>query len=454
VGASLDLANHTICGALEMSNGTEPTSYLSTNVGGQKIAITWNGIDEILVSGGMLVVGDPIYASQASLSAFEFPNRNNQPWERIGFSKTSAANVLASVNGAQDYNAPMCIRSKSEASFAAVKSTTMTSTGAQTGAAGEYSLGGADTCGFLGWIGIPLDGQKATMFTGTSIIDGEGDGSSMQGGVDPAGNTFANYDNSGWPGRWAQSLTKSAPYLNFAVGASAAVSLWNPSGNDWGSASAGALSREIVAQLAVYFDFFGVHDPNNDALGTLAASLDNCIRMVRSNNPSIKIFCVRVSNGGTTMAGGNTAYNGGLAAKYAVYDPFLANKKIDYQLDLRIDAGDLFATKANIDSGTTTALGTTTTLIDTTKNWFRNSLVNQWVEIAGVKQQITANTPTSLTFTAYGAAVGAGTAYVINGNTSYDQLHPSSYGHRVMAAAFEAEQLRVGMNIPSFTRTK
>jgi hypothetical protein len=439
-----------------MSNGTEPTSFNSSNVAGQKIAITWGGVDQILVSGGMLVIGDPIYASQASLSAFEFPNRNLLPWERIGFSKAAATDVLPNRNSIQEYNIPMCLRAKSEASFAAVKTTTMGANGSQGGGAGEYGLGNSgDTCGFLGWIGIPLSGQKATMFTGTSIVQGTGDDDNMQGGVDPAGNTFANYDLIGWPCRWAESLTKSAPCLNFAIGASGAVSLWNPSGNDWGSASAGALSREIVSDLAVYFDFFQVHDPQNDNISTIQASVENCIRMVRSKNPSIKVFSVRVPNGGPTMAGGNTAYDSGnLNPKYAVYDTLFAAKKIDYQLDLRINAGNTFATLANIESGTTTALGTTTTLIDTTKNWRAGYWVNQWVEIAGVKQLISANTATTLTFSAYGAAVASATAYVINGNTSSDQVHPSTYGNRVMAANFEAEQLRVGMNIPSFTRTK
>ena len=455
-GASLDLANHTICGALEMSNGTEPTVFGSSNVGGTKIACTWGTVDEILVSGGMLVIGDPIYASAASLPFFEFTNRNLLPWERLGVSKAAAANVLASGNTIQEYNAPWNSRAKSEASFAAVKSTTMGADGSQGGGAGQYGLSdGADCSGFLGWIGIPLSGQKATMFTGTSIIQGTGDNNNRQGGVDPAGNTFANYDLIGWPCRWAESLTKSAPVLNFAIGGSGAVSLWNPSGNDWGSSSDAALSREVVANLAQYFDFFQVHDPQNDNISTIRASLETAIRMVRASNPAIKIFSVRVPNGGPTMAGGSTAYDSGnLNPKYAIYDTLFTEKKIDYQLDLRIDAANTFVTRANIESGTTTALGTTTTLIDTTKNWVRNFWVNQWVEIAGVKQRITANTATQLTFTAYGGAVASATAYAINGNTSDDQLHPSTYGHRVMAAAFETEQLRVGMNIPSFTRTK
>jgi hypothetical protein len=455
-GASLDLANHTICGALEMSNGNEPTSYTSANTGGQKIAITWGGVDEILVSGGMLVIGDPIYASTASLPYFEFTNRNLLPWERLGVSKAAATDVLASGSGNQEYNAPWNARAKSEASFAAVKSTTMGADGSQGGGAGQYGLStGSDCPGFIGWIGIPLSGQKATMFTGTSITQGTGDSYRRQGGVDPAGNTFANYDNVGFPSRWAEALTKSAPCMNFAVGASGAVSLWNPSGNDWGSASDAALSRELVAQLAQYFDFFQVHDPQNDNVSTIRASLEAAIRMVRANNPAIKIFSVRVPNGGPTMAGGSVAYDAGnLDPKYAVYDTLFAEKKIDYQLDLRIDGGNTFATRANIESGTTTALGTTTTLTDSTKSWARNFWVNQWVEIAGVKQRITANTATTLTFTAYGAAVASGVSYAINGNTSDDQLHPSTYGHRVMAANFETEQLRVGMNIPSFTRTK
>lgn len=456
-GASLDLANHTICGALEMSNGTEPTSFNSSNVGGTKIACTWGGVDEILVSGGMLVIGDPIYASAASLAFFEFPNRNNLPWERIGFSKAAATDVLPNRNSIQEYNVPLCLRAKSEASFAAVKTTTMGADGSQGGGAGQYGLGNqGDTCGFLGWIGIPLSGQKATMFTGTSITQGTGDNSSMQGGVDPAGNTFANYDLIGWPCRWAESLTKSAPCLNFAVGASAARSLWSPSGNDWGSSSDAALSREVVANLAQYFDFFQVHDPQNDNISTMRAAVETSIRMVRAANPAIKVFSVRVPNGGPTMAGGNTAYDSAsLDPKYAVFDTLFAEKKIDFQLDLRIDAANTFVTRANIESGTTTALGTTTTLIDTTKSWRTNFYAGQWVEIAGVKQLISANTATTLTFSAYGAAVASGVSYVINGNTSSDQLHPNTYGHRVMGAErFEAEQLRVGMNIPSFTRTK
>jgi hypothetical protein len=456
-GSSLDFPKHTICGALELSNGTEPTSWTSSNVGGQIRAVRWGGADELMVAGGMLVIGDPIYASDFSLPWFEFPNRALLPWERFGVSKASAGDLLPTVDLSQNYNAPMNTRNKSEANFAAVKATIMGANGGTSGGAGQFNASdGADRAGFLGWVGIPLDGQRATMETGTSIKQGTGDGGSILPGVDPAGNTPRNYDLIGYPCRWAQALTKSAPCLNISIGASSLSSLWGQTHNDWANPSDHALSAELIVKLSPYFDYFGLHDPNNEPdVPNHLVACENAIRSIRQASPGIKIFSVRLPNGGADSAGNTSAYNAAtLDPRYANLDALFAAKKIDYQLDLRSGGSNEFVVTADIESGVTTALGTTTTLVDTSKNWLRNFFVGSQVSIGGVPKVITSNTSTTLSFSALGSAVASGTPYSILGHTTGDRTHPNAHGIRVLANNFESEQMRVGMNIPSFPRTK
>lgn len=75
-----------------------------------------------------------------------------------------------------------------------------------------------------------------------------------------------------------------------------------------------------------YFDICIAYDPNNDSLSTLPECIANFSSAMRSANPKLRLYTIKVPNGYTNESGALTAYDtGNLDPKYAVYDAALAS---------------------------------------------------------------------------------------------------------------------------------
>ncbi|MBS1727361.1 MAG: hypothetical protein JST51_11620 [Armatimonadetes bacterium] len=301
-----------------------------------------------------------------------------------------------------------------------------------------------------------MDGQKAMVFFGTSILDGDGAVSKQWGGVNPANNSPANYDQLGFPSAYAQSLTTQVAVLNFGVGASAAMNLWAMSGTspDWITNTEDvALQKATISKLLKWFDITTVYDPNNDTESTLIGCYYNFSSTARASNPKIKVYGIKVPNGGVKEDGTTTAYSsGGLDAKYADMDTALSNGWIHGIWDLQ-EGTKVFPDLGTQYSGTTTSSGSMTTLNDSGATWQRNQWTNSFVNIGGTKKLISSNTRTQLTFATFASSVLSGTAYSIEGNTSGDQLHPNTVGQAYLGALLK-QRIDATESIPYFTRTQ
>ncbi len=172
---------------LELANGTQTASYDSPNTGGTILQGKFNGVTDGIMQGGGVLVGDFIYASDASLPYFQWTDRTFLPWIRTAWSKTGAGDALFQTQ-ATEYNYPCNSHTAVCTSYANAK--TLINTTGVNNYNGGNNFWGADaaalpTC--IGFIGIPLDGQKSLVWIGTSIVDGDG------GEVDAVGHVFRHW---------------------------------------------------------------------------------------------------------------------------------------------------------------------------------------------------------------------------------------------------------------------
>jgi hypothetical protein len=177
--------------------------------------------------------------------------------------------------------------------------------------------------------------------------------------------------------------------------------------------------------------------------------------MTKGENPKIQIYGTLEPNGYVDINGTNQPFQ---ASRNALDTQQAGMVTQGYWAGILNMQGD--GTHQYLDSGTqvtsvTTALGTTTTLTDTTQTWLPNQWVNSWISIAGVKQLISSNGVHTLTFSAYGAAVASGTTYSILGNQTGDGLHPNAFCQRsVMPGRIDTAFAAAGIVIPRFVRTQ
>ncbi|MBS1729124.1 MAG: hypothetical protein JST51_20580 [Armatimonadetes bacterium] len=215
-----------------------------------------------------------------------------------------------------------------------------------------------------------------------------------------------------------------------------------------------ALQKGTLARLMTYFDICIAYDPNNDSLSTLPGCIANFSSAMRSANPKLRLYTIKVPNGYTNESGALTAYDtGNLDPKYAVYDAALASGYTHGILNLQESAGKEYQNLGVQATGTTDSAGTMTTLNDSTATWTKNQWVGSFVTVGVQTKAISGNTRTQLTFATMLAAVGSGVSYSIGGNTSPDGLHPNRVGQLRLAANFKTEIDKLEA-IPTFTRTQ
>ncbi len=442
---------------LELANGTQTATYASPNTGGTLLAGTFNGSTDGIVRGGDIVVGDFIYASSAGLPYFQWTDRTLLPWIRVAYSKTATSDNVGAVTQTE-YNYPSNSHYATCTNYANAKTLIGTS-GISSYNSGNNFWGASESITLpscIGFIGIALDGQKSVMFFGTSIVDGDGSNGFMQGGVDPTNNVPANYNLIGYPCAWAQHLSRSTSVLNFGVGASAMFRDWSNNATDlsWSTNESRSLARYNFAKIASWFDVVVCSDVHNEnaASATYASILKNFTDTMRQANPTIKIIGCRVPNGYVDIAGVTVAFDTSLDARWSAQDQMVTNGYWDRMITVCEPGNNKYPDLGVQLSSTTTALGTTTTLVDTGQAWLTNQWTNSWVNTASGKRLISSNTRTSLTFSAYGAVVASGTSYTIEGNCSYDGTHPGTFGQFRMGNNFDAA-IQTVLTIPKFTRT-
>jgi hypothetical protein len=463
----MNTARVTISATFELANGSLQATFTSTNASSTApFQVTFNNsVDAVLVPGDVMV-SDWIYPTDLGLTVFQWTDRTLLPWVRTAYSKTGAADlmgVMSSGNGANsrtEFNYPSNSHLAQCTSYATAK-TLIAATGITNYNSGNDKFASNDSLslpGPIGIIGEALDGQVSILFFGTSILDGEGDSPERQGGVDPANNSMYNYDMLGFPCRWAQKLTNSTPVLNLACGSSAMFDWFsNASTNNWAATdNALTLSKLMLSKFGQWFDICIANDVHNDnGLGTYQDSLYNFTRIMRSQNQNLKIYGAYQPNGYTDITGTPVAFSAALDTLWTQQLAMVTAGYWDGMLNMRGDGTKLYLDSGTQVTSTTTALGTTTTLIDSGQSWRLNQWANSWVSIAGVKKLISQNTATTLTFAAYGAAIGSGTAYLILGNQTGDGIHPNAFMQRtVLPTKFDTELSSAGISIPRFTRTQ
>jgi hypothetical protein len=454
--------SYTVAFNLELANGTQTYSYQSPNTGGTILSGTFNGVTDGVVRAGDVLVGDWIFASDASLPYFQWTDRTLIPWIRCAYSKTAGNdNIGAVYSGGSgnntSYNAPRNEHWATCTSYANAK--TLINTVAisnYNGGNDKWGAGGsASLPSCMGFIGIGLDGQKSVMWFGTSICDGDGQATHSAGGVDPANETPACYDLLGYPCAWAQKLSRSTPCLNLAVGASAMYVDWSNVAGDisWSTNQSISLSRRISAQLAGYFDVIVAHDVHNES-GSEAytTTIKHFVDAMRVANPQAKIISCKVPNGYVDINGTNQPYSTGLDTNWNNQLALVTSGYFDAQISVRDTGVDQYPDLGTQVSGTTTSNGSTTTLNDSGATWLVNQWANSWVQVGGVKRMISSNTRTQLTFAAFASAVNTATAYLILGNTSGDGLHPNMVGQIRMGDNFDTA-IQTIINIPKFVST-
>lgn len=448
----------TISFVLELANGTLTSSYTSPNTNGTLYQGAFSGSVDGILRPGDILVGDWIYPADVGLTEFNFTDRALLPWLRVAWSKTAASDNVGAQNWTE-YNAPFNGHFAPCTSYANAK-TLINTTGINNYNGGNNFFGSSDsdripTC--IGFIGIPSDGQKAVFFDGTSIMSADQLSGYKQGGVDPANNTIRNYDFSGFPGEWAQDVTRSIPILVCGLGSSAMFRVFSDNATDGGWSTPEPITRQRAnwARFAAWFDVFIAKDVNNDnsATGTYASILQTFTNTIKAQNPHIKIYGVRVPNGYVDISGSTQAYNTGLDARWTAQDAMVTAGFWDGMLTVRESGDSKFPDNGAQVTSTTTSNGSTTTLNDSTATWVAGQWVGSWVEVGGVKKKINANTRTQLTFDAFAGAVNTATAYIIHGNTSDDGLHPNKYGARYLATKLDAA-IQAVYPIPKFTRTQ
>lgn len=453
-------APYTVAWALELANGVQtPGSFASLNTGGTIVGGTIGGHVDGIIDAGEVVFGDMIFATDFGLPYFQFTDRTLLPWVRCAFQKTNANDNIGAVT-VTEYNYPSNSCYATCSSFAVGKALILAqnanfnSGGDNWGAGDPQSL---PSC--IGFIGIPLDGQKGFVFFGTSILDGDGAIEYRQGGVNPANNTPANYDQLGWPSAFAQNLSNSVPVFNFAVGGSAALSTFsdNPTDRAWSTDANINNIRYILSEILPFSDvlvFFDVHN-DSGATAPYADILQKGTEKIRRIAPSIKIFGCRVPNGYTDITNTFVPYNaGGLDPRWTAQDAMVTNGYWDGMLSVRDPGVNEYPDKGPQVTSITTSDGSTTTLNDSTATWLNNQWVGSWVSVGGVKRAITANTRTQLTFAAMGGAVLNATNYLILGNMTADGTHPNANCQRTMLPTnFKMSLSNTGMDIRYFSRT-
>jgi len=462
----MNTARVTVSSTFELANGSLQTTYLSSNASSTApFQVTFNNsVDAILVPGDVMV-SDWIYPADLGLTVFEWTDRTLLPWVRTAYSKTGATDLMGMVSAGggnqsrTEYNYPSNSHVATCTTYATAK-TLILQTGIvnYNGGSNTFSsTDGVSAPGPIGIIGEGLDGQVSILFFGTSILDGDGDTPERQGGVNPTNNSMYNYDMVGFPSRWSQKLTNSTPSLNLACGASSMFEWFsNDAANNWAATdNALTLSKLMIAKFAQWFDICIANDVHNDSVGTYQDTLYQFTRIMRSQNQSLKIYGAYMPNGYVDITGATVAYDTGLDVRWTAQAAMVTAGYWDGMLNMRGDATKLFLDSGTQVTSTTTALGTTTTLIDTGQAWRINQWANSWVEIAGVKKLISANTATTLTFAAYGGAIASATAYLILGNQTGDGTHPNAFMQRtVMPAKFDTELSAAGISVPRFTRTQ
>lgn len=447
----------TISFVLEMANGTQTASYQSTNAGATIFQGTFDGSVDGILGAGDVLVGDWIYPSDVGLTEFEFTDRTNCPWIRVAWSKTSSNDNVGAQNYTE-YNYPFNSHVAICSTYAAGK-TLINTVGISNYNGGTDKWGASDSDrvpGPIGWIGIPLSGQKAVIFDGTSIMSADQLSGFKQGGVDPSNNTIKNYDLSGFPAQWAQDITRSIPALILGLGSSAMFRTFSDNATDgsWSTPEPIRRQRYNWARFARWFDVLVAKDVNNDgsATGSYASILKTFTKSIRAFNPHIKIFGCRVPNGYVDISGTTQAYSTALDVRWSAQDQMVSDGYWDGMLTVRETGDSKFPDNGAQVSSTTTSTGSTTTLNDSSATWLSSQWVGSWVQVGGIKKKITANTRTQLTFDAMGGTVASGVAYTIEGNTSEDGLHPNQYGSRYLAAKFDTS-LQAAFPIPKFLRT-
>lgn len=452
VGALLTTSRADLCCTLEAvgPTGAAQSGWDASRPDSTYVPINFNGTRDAKFGGGDFIVGDLVYASDVSGvgSYWEFDDPNDFPRIRTAVGKASATDILPALT-LTEYNKPSWARALTGVDYATVKSVIDTANMSNAAWNSDQTI-----ISPIGFVGIPLSGQKSFMFLGTSICDGDGDGSGLQGGVNPANNTYRNYDLIGWPNRFGQRADVNIPVLNMAVGASALAKLWgNGTTANWANTELIELQKRLILKLAQYFDYFIGYDVHNDPVGEFPDALQNFTSELRAANPGIKIYGCRVPNGGLQQNGSTTAYNSAsLDPKWTLLDAMVTNGYWDGMLTVRESGDDKYPTLA--DLATFTATGGSTTTIDlSTATWFRNEFGSAYVTVDGETRTITSNTRTSITVNSAFSASTSGKAVTILGNCTYDATHPSVRGHKRMAELFRAQVVANMPDVPMFTST-
>lgn len=430
VGSRLNTARADLCASMEIvgPTGAAQSGWDASRPDSTYVPILFNDVRDTKFGGGDFIVGDLLYASDvAGVGSFwQFDTPNSFPRIRTAVGKASATDILPRFANT-DVNKPSWARGFTAADYVTAKSIIDTTNMSNAAWNADNTV-----IAPIGFVGIPMDGQTAFMFLGTSIFDSDGDGENRLGGINPSpAPTIRNYDLPGWPSRFSQAQDVSLPSLNFAVGASSLARLWsNGVTANWAATELIELQKRLILKLAQYFDYLIAYDVHNDPLAELAHSLQNFTSEMRAANPGLKIFGCKVPNGGLLANGTTAPYaSGSLDPKWALLDAMVSNGLWDGMLSVRETGAPEYPTLADQLTFTATG-GSTTTIVLSTANWMPNWYINQYVTVDGETKRITSHDRTTMTVDSPFSASTAGKVAVVLGNTTYDGTHPSALGHR------------------------
>lgn len=469
-----NVPKYEIAAYLERSNGTNtPTTYASPNTGGTKVAFTWQGLSSASVIGSQVVVSDIIYPSAFSLGTFSVSDRTLDYWTKTAYAKTAATDNLGG-HGRSTYNYPRNEYWGDCNSFAAAK-TLIGENGLVSFQAGMNHFGTSaannSIPGPIGYVGVPSSGQKAILWFGTSIFNGQNVGGFDPGNVNPSPFVPANMDGIDLGSFFADDLSISCPVLSLAAGATSLVDTWgtSPALGDNGSA---VNARKIIYELVKYFDYVVMHDVHNDPYdANWQAAYQLCCTTLHLGNPNVKIIAARPPLDVVGITGVTTGAGNANDSKWSYVQGLLNTgiSGIDAYFDLRESGNVLWAMLPDrLASGTCTANGSTTTVVDTVNPHLCNTLVYSWIEFTsgpnnGLKRIIGNNdiqgAPGVITLTAaLPNATAIGDTYKILGNTSGESdglngLHGVYWGYKRLKDNFLAKLQAYDSSFKVFSRS-
>ena len=450
-------------GTFEMHNGVPATSanyFPFTNQGGARADLTFGGCSSVLMRRGQVIVGDPVLPAQFGLTSFNGDDPELWPFVRNGFmSPDGVANL--SIATAQDEMGPQYYQSErsDNGNPGFTTKAALLAHVRESGVSGDFGAYGQAPMLF-GFVGRPASGQRSYSFGGSSTPAGDGDQKAYVRDVTntlPAGGK-ANADLRSWPLRFLRRI--GMPGANGAQGGSNLNVNWGVA--DTAAGLPRANFRRGQTDLVKYFDVHIEDNTTNDAgvtnLADYTAAVRRKVAVYKRENPHLKFgWTLRpwaVLDGNTTTTppteAGQTERSGILRTDF--FPAILALKAegvIDFILDLRGSAGygsdipgkewAFCCSGSPVEPGTATG-GTTTSIVDASKNWPNSYWTDCWVSVGGISRRVTGSNANTITFaTALPAAVAAGDAYSFLPIVCTDSFHPNPYGTRRIAAFAEIE---------------